>query len=120
MVAAMRQPGIRTNARLLKLEGRRMPDKLSEAWPRPTISPKRSPVTNGDRATQILQDALGIESDDVVNYYPLRGLTWPAGREQRARIIGEWQQTEAQFLARCRPSYRSPIPSWPWSPLSLP
>jgi hypothetical protein len=25
--------------------------------------------------------------------------TWPADREQRARIIGEWLQTEARFLA---------------------
>jgi hypothetical protein len=24
---------------------------------------------------------------------------WPADREQRARIIGEWLQTEARFLA---------------------
>jgi hypothetical protein len=25
--------------------------------------------------------------------------TWPADREQRAWIIGEWLQTEARFLA---------------------
>jgi hypothetical protein len=25
--------------------------------------------------------------------------TWPNDREQRARIIGEWLQTEARFLA---------------------
>jgi hypothetical protein len=25
--------------------------------------------------------------------------TWPADREQRARIIGEWLQTEARYLA---------------------
>jgi hypothetical protein len=50
---------------------------------------------DGDRAALILQDALGIESDDIVNYYPLRRLTWPADREQPARIIGEWLQTEA-------------------------
>jgi len=24
--------------------------------------------------------------------------TWPTDREQRARIIGEWLQTEARFL----------------------
>ena len=73
---------------------------------------------NGELATKIIQDALGIESDDVANYcFPK---TWPADREQRARIIGDWLQTEARFLALCRPSYRSPIPSWPWSPLSLP
>jgi hypothetical protein len=35
---------------------------------------------DGERA------ALGIESDDVANYcFPK---TWPANREQRARIIG--------------------------------
>ena len=52
---------------------------------------------DSDRAAKIIQDALGIESDDVVNYvFPK---TWPADREQRARIIGEWLQTEARFLA---------------------
>ncbi len=52
---------------------------------------------DGDRAAQIIQDALGIESDDVANYcFPK---TWPADREQRARIIGEWLQTEVRFLA---------------------
>jgi len=40
-----------------------------------------------DRAAKI-QDALGIESDDVANYcFPK---TWPTDCEQRARIIGEW------------------------------
>jgi hypothetical protein len=52
---------------------------------------------DGDRAAKIIQDALGIESDDVANYvFPI---TWPVDREQRARIIGEWLQTEARFLA---------------------
>jgi len=52
---------------------------------------------DGDQAARIIQDALGIESDDVANYcFPLN---WPADREQRARIIGEWLQTEARFLA---------------------
>jgi hypothetical protein len=52
---------------------------------------------NGELATKIIQDALGIESDDVANYcFPK---TWPADREQRARIIGDWLQTEARFLA---------------------
>jgi len=52
---------------------------------------------NGELATKIIQDALGIESDDVANYcFPK---TWPVDREQRARIIGEWLQTEARFLA---------------------
>ena len=46
---------------------------------------------------QIIRDALGIETDDVANYvFPK---TCPADREQRARIIGEWLQTEARFLA---------------------
>jgi len=45
----------------------------------------------------IVEDALRIESDDVANYcFPQ---TWPADREQRAAIIGEWLQTEARFLA---------------------
>jgi hypothetical protein len=52
---------------------------------------------DGDRAAKIIQDALGIESDDVANYCLPK--TWPADREQRARIIGEWLQTEARFLA---------------------
>ncbi len=52
---------------------------------------------DGDQAAKIIQDALGIESDDVANYcFPQ---TWPNDREQRARIIGEWLQTEARFLA---------------------
>jgi hypothetical protein len=45
----------------------------------------------------LIQEALGIQSDDVVNYvFPK---TWPGDREQRVRIIGEWLQTEAHFLA---------------------
>ena len=52
---------------------------------------------DGDRAAKIIQGALGIESDEVANYvFPK---TWPTDREQRARIIGEWLQTEARFLA---------------------
>ena len=51
---------------------------------------------NGELATKIIQDALGIESDDVANYcFPK---TWPVDREQRARIIGEWLRAEARFL----------------------
>ena len=51
---------------------------------------------DGDQAAKIIQDALGIESD-VANYcFPQH---WPKDREQRARIIGEWLQTEARFLA---------------------
>jgi uncharacterized protein HemY len=53
--------------------------------------------SDGDHAAKIIQQALGIETDDVANYvFPK---TWPADREQRARIIGEWLQTEARFLA---------------------
>ena len=51
---------------------------------------------DADRAARIIQDALGIESDDVANYvFPK---TWPFNREQRARIIGEWLRAEARFL----------------------
>ena len=52
---------------------------------------------DGDRAAKIIQDAFGIESDDVANYCFPR--TWPKDREQRTPIIGEWLQTEARFLA---------------------
>jgi uncharacterized protein HemY len=52
--------------------------------------------SDADHAAKLIQDALGIESDDVVNYCFPR--TWPNDREQRARIIGEWLQTEARFL----------------------
>ncbi len=51
---------------------------------------------DGDRAAKMIQDALGIESDDVANCFPK---SWPADREQRARIIGDWLQTEARYLA---------------------
>ena len=52
---------------------------------------------DADHATKLIQEALGIESDDVANYvFPK---TWPKDREQRARIIGEWLQTEVRFLA---------------------
>ena len=53
--------------------------------------------SDGDRAAKIIQDALGIESDDVVNYcFPK---DWPTDRERRARYIGEWLKTEARYLA---------------------
>jgi hypothetical protein len=52
---------------------------------------------DADRAAKIIQDALGIESDDVVNHcFPQ---DWPADRERRARYIGEWLKTEARYLA---------------------
>jgi len=41
--------------------------------------------------------ALGNESDDTANYCFPRA--WPKDRERRARIIGEWLQAEARFLA---------------------
>ena len=50
---------------------------------------------DGEQAAKILQQALGIESDEVVNYvFPK---SWPDDRELRARIIGEWLQTEARL-----------------------
>jgi hypothetical protein len=52
---------------------------------------------NADQAAKLIQNALGIESDDVVNYcFPK---DWPADRERRARYIGEWLKTEAHYLA---------------------
>ncbi len=52
---------------------------------------------DGDHAAKLIRDALGIESDDVVNYsFPKE---WPADRELRARYIGEWLKTEARYLA---------------------
>jgi hypothetical protein len=45
----------------------------------------------------VIRDALGIESDDVVNHcFPTQ---WPSDRERRARYIGEWLKTEARYLA---------------------
>jgi hypothetical protein len=52
---------------------------------------------NGDLAAKIIQDALGIESDDVANYcFPKN---WPEDHEKRARIIGDWLKAETRFLA---------------------
>jgi uncharacterized protein HemY len=52
---------------------------------------------DGDLAAKIIRDALGIESDDVANFcFPKQ---WPEDREVRARIIGDWLQTEAHYLA---------------------
>mgnify|MGYP001460022240 CR=1 FL=1 len=51
---------------------------------------------DADRAAKIIQDALGIGSDDVVKYcFPT---TWPTDRERRARYIGEWLKAEARYL----------------------
>ena len=53
-------------------------------------------LETGQVCVPIELDALGIESDDVANYcFPKM---WPADREVRARIIGNWLQTEAEFL----------------------
>ena len=54
---------------------------------------------DGDRAAKIIREALGIEPDDVANYYLPQSSYRPTDSDQRARIIGEWLQTEAQFLA---------------------
>ncbi len=51
---------------------------------------------DGGRTARLISEVLGIENDYVVNYcFPKN---WPADREQRARIIGEWLRTEARFL----------------------
>ena len=69
----------------------------SEEYTHGQPSRNRQLSNDGDHAAKIIQHALGIESDDVANYvFPKR---WPSDREQRARIIGEWLQTEARFLA---------------------
>jgi len=52
---------------------------------------------NGDLAAKIIQDALGIESEDVANYCLPKN--WPEDHERRARIIGDWLRAEARFLA---------------------
>ena len=60
------------------------------------------------QAAKIIRDALGIGSGDVAYYcFPK---TWPAGREQRAHIIGDWLQKEAQFIARVTEPHRFPRP----------
>ena len=63
----------------------------------PNLLEKAIGADNGELATKIIQDALGIESDDVVNYcFPKE---WPTDRDQCARYIGEWLKTEARYLA---------------------
>ena len=52
---------------------------------------------DGDHAAKLIQNALGIENDEVANYcFPK---TWPQDREQRARIIGDWLRAEVRYLA---------------------
>jgi hypothetical protein len=54
-------------------------------------------ANDGNCAAKLIQNALGIESDDVANYcFPK---TWPQDREQRARIIGDLLRAEVRFLA---------------------
>jgi hypothetical protein len=68
---------------------------VSEAYHDPPS--RRSTATTANRAARIILEALGIESDDVVNNcFPK---TWPTDREQRAAIIGDWLKTEARYLA---------------------
>jgi len=51
---------------------------------------------DADRAARMIMDALGIQSDELANHY-LRKY-WPTDHKQRARIIGNWLQSEAYFL----------------------
>jgi hypothetical protein len=52
---------------------------------------------DGDWAAKLIQNALGIECDDVANHcFPK---TWPQDREQRARIFGDWLRAEVRYLA---------------------
>jgi hypothetical protein len=54
-------------------------------------------ANDGDWAAKLIQNALGIESDEVANYcFPK---TWPQDRELRARIIGDWLGAEVRYLA---------------------
>jgi predicted metallopeptidase len=50
-----------------------------------------------ERAARIILDALGIETLDVANYCIPK--SWPKDHNARARIIGDWLQAEALFLA---------------------
>jgi uncharacterized protein HemY len=71
--------------------------RISEAYPMTNLLEQAISCDDGDRAAKIIKEALGIESDDVVNYtFPK---DWPTDREVRARIIGGWLQAEAQYLA---------------------
>jgi hypothetical protein len=51
---------------------------------------------DGDHAAAVIREALGIPSDEVVNFsFPKH---WPSDREQRAKILGDWLRDEARFL----------------------
>ena len=72
-------------------------DDLCEAYPMTNQLEQAIGCDDGDRAAKIIKDALGIETDYVLNYcFPK---DWPEDREVRARIIGGWLQAEAQYLA---------------------
>jgi hypothetical protein len=52
---------------------------------------------DGDRAAKIIREALGIQNAGVTSYwFPEK---WPADREERARVVGEWLQMEVRLLA---------------------
>src|SRR5262249_12404993 len=75
----------------------RLSCNASEAYPMTNLLEQAINCDDGDRAAKIIQDALGIEPDYVVNHCFPRD--WPADGEVRARIIGGWLQAEAQYLA---------------------
>jgi hypothetical protein len=53
-----------------------------------------------DRAAKMIRDALGIESDDVVNYcFPM---TWPTDRERRARYMASGSRPRRVIWPRDR------------------
>jgi hypothetical protein len=53
---------------------------------------------DGEHAALQIREALGIESDEVENSsFPKN---WPADRDRRARIIGDWLRDEARLLAQ--------------------
>ena len=50
---------------------------------------------DGDHAAKVIQEAFGIESDEVANYvFPK---TWPNNREQRARIMASGYRLKRGF-----------------------
>jgi hypothetical protein len=54
-------------------------------------------ANDGDWAARLIQNALGIESNEVANYcFPK---SWPKDRGLRARIIGDWLRAEVRYLA---------------------
>jgi hypothetical protein len=54
-------------------------------------------ANDGDWAARLIQNALGIESNEVANYcFPK---SWPKDRGLRTRIIGDWLRAEVRYLA---------------------